>query len=82
MAVLCYDPIGQGERFQMLDGKGKPVVRGTTEHTMAGIGALLVGRQLASYRIWDGFRHSTTWRAGPRSIPTVWAARATRAAAR
>ena len=56
MAVLCYDPIGQGERYQMLDGKGKPVVRGTTEHTMAGIGALLVGRQLASYRIWDGLR--------------------------
>ena len=56
MAVLCYDPIGQGERFQMLDAKGKPVIRGTTEHTMAGIGALLVGRQLASYRIWDGLR--------------------------
>ena len=56
MAVLCYDPIGQGERYQMLDEKGKPVVRGTTEHTMAGIGALLVGRELASYRIWDGFR--------------------------
>jgi len=56
MAVLCYDPIGQGERFQLLDAQGKPVVRGTTEHTMAGIGALLVGRQLGSYRIWDGFR--------------------------
>ena len=56
MAVLCYDPIGQGERYQMLDRKGKPVIRGTTEHTMAGIGALLVGRQLASYRIWDGIR--------------------------
>jgi cephalosporin-C deacetylase-like acetyl esterase len=56
MAVFCYDPIGQGERFQMLDAKGKPVVRGTTEHTMAGIGALLVGRQLASYMIWDGLR--------------------------
>ena len=40
----------------MLDDQGKPVVRGTTEHTMAGIGALLVGRQLASYRIWDGMR--------------------------
>ena len=40
MAVLCYDPIGQGERFQRLDEKGKPVIRGTTEHTMAGIGAL------------------------------------------
>jgi dienelactone hydrolase len=56
MAVLCYDPIGQGERFQLLDEQGKPLVRGTTEHTMAGIGALLVGRQLASYRIWDGLR--------------------------
>ncbi len=56
MMVLCYDPIGQGERFQMLDSSGKPVIRGTTEHTMAGIGALLIGRQLASYRIWDGFR--------------------------
>ncbi len=56
MAVLCYDPIGQGERFQLLDAQGKPVIRGTTEHTMAGIGALLVGRQAASYRIWDGIR--------------------------
>jgi dienelactone hydrolase len=56
MAVLCYDPIGQGERFQLLDASGKPAIRGTTEHTLAGIGALLVGRQEASYRIWDGFR--------------------------
>ncbi len=57
MAVLCYDPIGQGERCQLLDAEGKPVLhRNTDEHTMAGIGALLIGRQLASYRIWDGFR--------------------------
>jgi dienelactone hydrolase len=56
MAVLCYDPIGQGERFQRLDPQGRPVIGGTTEHTMAGIGALLVGRQLASYRVWDGLR--------------------------
>ena len=56
MAVFCFDPIGQGERYQMLDAQGKPIVRNTTEHTMAGIGAILVGRQLASYRIWDGMR--------------------------
>jgi dienelactone hydrolase len=56
MAVLCYDPIGQGERYQFLDAQGKPLVRGTTEHTMAGIGAILVGHQLASYQIWDGLR--------------------------
>jgi dienelactone hydrolase len=56
LAAFCYDPIGQGERYQLLDDRGKPVIRGTTEHTMAGIGALLVGRQEASYRIWDGLR--------------------------
>ena len=58
MAAFCYDPIGQGERIQKLDTDGKPAIRegSTTEHTMAGIGALLVGRQAASYRIWDGLR--------------------------
>jgi cephalosporin-C deacetylase-like acetyl esterase len=57
LAVLCYDPIGQGERVQILDSSGKPALAGsTTEHTMVGVGALLVGRCTASYRIWDGIR--------------------------
>lgn len=56
MVALCYDPIGQGERMQLLDKQGKPRVRGTTEHSLVGIGALLVGRHLAHYRIWDGIR--------------------------
>jgi dienelactone hydrolase len=57
LAVLCYDPIGQGERAQLLDDRGQPSISGsTTEHTMVGIGALLVGRSTASYRIWDGIR--------------------------
>jgi dienelactone hydrolase len=58
MAAFCYDPIGQGERVQKLDPGGKPAIRqgSTTEHTLAGIGAILVGRQAASYRIWDGLR--------------------------
>lgn len=56
-AVLCYDPIGQGERLQLLDAQGKPAVKGsTTEHTLTGIGALLVGQSTATYRIWDGIR--------------------------
>jgi dienelactone hydrolase len=55
--VLCYDPIGQGERIQLLDAQGKPAIAGSTsEHTMVGVGALLVGRQTATYRIWDGIR--------------------------
>jgi cephalosporin-C deacetylase-like acetyl esterase len=57
LAVLCYDPIGQGERIQLLDKNGKPAIPGSTsEHTMVGIGSLLVGRSTASYRIWDGIR--------------------------
>lgn len=56
VAVLCYDPIGQGERNQLLDAQGKPVIKNTTEHTMIGIGALLVGWSTASFRIWDGIR--------------------------
>jgi len=57
LAALCYDPIGQGERCQLVDDAGKPVVAGsTTEHTLAGVGALLGGRSTAGYRIWDGIR--------------------------
>ncbi len=57
MAALCYDPIGQGERVQWLDDSGKPAIKGsTTEHTLLGIGALLVGRSAAGYRVWDGIR--------------------------
>ena len=54
--VLCYDPIGQGERMQLLDAAGKPIIKGTTEHTMVEIPALLVGWSTATFRIWDGLR--------------------------
>jgi dienelactone hydrolase len=57
IAALTYDPIGQGERRQLLDERGQPAIKGSTgEHTMVGVGALLVGRSTASYRIWDGIR--------------------------
>ncbi len=57
MVSLCFDPMGQGERMQVLDSSGKPAVTGsTTEHTLAGIGAMLVGRSAAGYRLWDAVR--------------------------
>jgi len=57
LAVLCYDPIGQGERSQLLTADGKPAIKGsTTEHTMVEVGALLVGWSTATFRIWDGIR--------------------------
>jgi len=56
MAALCYDPIDQGERCQLLDETGKPIERGTTAHSMIGVGSTLLGRNTASFRVWDGMR--------------------------
>ncbi len=57
MAALAFDPIGQGERSQILDDKGQPRFKGTTtEHSLMGVGSILVGRNTARYRVWDAMR--------------------------
>ncbi len=72
MAAICYDPIGQGERYQMLDTTKErtvfddaphvkvphPNVRlmCTTEHTATGFSSALIGANVAQFRIWDGMR--------------------------
>ena len=72
MAALCYDPISQGERYQMLDYEKEhthfttaqwlevphPRIQFvcTIEHTTAGLGSILLGSNIAQYRIWDGMR--------------------------
>jgi len=57
MAALCFDPIGQGERSQIVDDKGQPRFSGTTtEHFLIGVGSILVGRNTARCRIWDAMR--------------------------
>lgn len=53
--VLCYDPIGQGERKQIFAG-GKPAYRGSAEHQQLGVAGILLGRSLANSMIWDGVR--------------------------
>ena len=57
--VLAYDPPGQGERLEYLDGatgKSKLSGGGTGEHSMAGVQCLLTGTSIARYFIWDGIR--------------------------
>ena len=56
--VLVYDPIGQGERSQYWDYLKRDSRIGLCcpEHEYAGTQSLLVGRNFASYRIWDGIR--------------------------
>ncbi len=57
IAVLTYDPIGQGERKQLLDSLNKAAIpNSTSEHTLVHVGAMLVGQTTATYRIWDGIR--------------------------
>ena len=52
LVALCYDPICQGERHQLLDAPR----HGTTTHTLLNAGALLVGRSVVGYEAWDGIR--------------------------
>lgn len=72
LAAICYDPIGQGERYQILDTATRrtrfedaphvatvhPQVKFmcTTEHTMTGLSSALLGENVAQYRDWDGMR--------------------------
>lgn len=57
MAALCFDPIGQGERSQILNDQGEPRFGSTTtEHFLIGTGSILVGRNTARYRVWDAIR--------------------------
>src|SRR5262245_35581991 len=57
IAAVCYDPIGQGERSQILTNDGKPQFSGTTqEHFLIGVGSILVGSNTATYRVWDAMR--------------------------
>lgn len=48
--ALTWDPIGQGER------RRADVRDSTTEHTLLGIQAMLIGQAEARYVIWDGMR--------------------------
>jgi len=56
--VLKYDPIGQGERLQYYDPELKDSKVGgpTTEHSHANGHTMLIGDNVARYRIWDGMR--------------------------
>lgn len=56
IAALIYDPIGQGERYQLLDAEGKPRFGSTIEHTIVTVGSIPLGLNVAGYRIWDGMR--------------------------
>jgi cephalosporin-C deacetylase-like acetyl esterase len=56
--VLCFDPIGQGEREQTHDRQleGPVAGWGTNEHIQAGAQSILIGEGLGRFFIWDAKR--------------------------
>jgi len=54
MVGFVFDPIDQGERGQLLSQWPKLI--GTRAHTMLGVGSILLGRNTASFEVWDGMR--------------------------
>jgi dienelactone hydrolase len=56
MAALIYDPIGQGERRQMLKPDGSILWQAAMDHLFGGQTSMLVGQNIARYMIWDGMR--------------------------
>lgn len=56
--VLKYDPIGQGERLQYYDPdlRASRVGATTAEHSHANGHTVLIGDNVARYRVWDGIR--------------------------
>lgn len=56
IAAFCYDPHGQGERYDFLNDQGRPVLGPTLHHSVTGVGCILTGTNPAMYFIWDGMR--------------------------
>jgi dienelactone hydrolase len=56
MAAFCYDPIAQGERSQLFGPDGKRLHHCVNQHTLIGLGCILLGTNTARYRIYDGMR--------------------------
>jgi dienelactone hydrolase/pimeloyl-ACP methyl ester carboxylesterase len=54
---LIFDPIGQGERSQFVDGEFKATIApGTSQHITLGNQQFVVGEFFGSWRAWDGMR--------------------------
>lgn len=54
--VLCFDPVGQGERRQLIGDRPHPIRKPRGEHNAIGVAPILLGRTLASMMVWDGMR--------------------------
>lgn len=56
IAALIFDTIDQGERIQLRNAQGRPVVWGTQAHNALGVGSMLLGNNTAQFMIHDAMR--------------------------
>ncbi|MFA5293288.1 MAG: hypothetical protein WC496_09670 [Phycisphaerae bacterium] len=56
IAAMIFDPVDQGERLQFLDNDRTAPISCIESHFMAGMGAILLGQNIARTMIWDAMR--------------------------
>ncbi|WP_166831684.1 alpha/beta hydrolase family protein [Thalassoroseus pseudoceratinae] len=54
--VLCFDPLGQGERRQLIGNEPHQIIKPGNEHNPIGVAPILLGRSIAAMMVWDGMR--------------------------
>jgi len=56
LVAFVMDPIDQGERSQRLNEDGTPLLQGVAAHNALGAGCILLGRNAATFEVWDMMR--------------------------
>lgn len=69
LAAFVVDPIDQGERFQYVDENWARQTEGTSAHNLVHAGSILVGRNAATFEVWDNMRAIDYLQSRPEIIP-------------
>lgn len=69
LLAFSIDPIDQGERSQRLTADGKPAARGVPAHNIIGAGSILLGRNAATFEVWDMIRAIDYLQSRPDVLP-------------
>ncbi|MBQ3388679.1 MAG: hypothetical protein IJG60_05650 [Thermoguttaceae bacterium] len=69
LVVFVFDPVDQGERFEILNEDGEMDYWGTAAHNMIGATSMLLGRNTATFEYWDNSRALDYLQSRPDVIP-------------
>ncbi|MBQ3333201.1 MAG: hypothetical protein IJG83_07230 [Thermoguttaceae bacterium] len=69
LAMYVQDPIDQGERMQHIGDDGKPYLSSVAAHNVVGATSSLLGRNAATFEVWDMTRALDYLQSRPDIIP-------------